>query len=32
MLTFLRSLLFSAGMLVTVVAWGALVPLVAALP
>ncbi|ANX04507.1 lysophospholipid acyltransferase family protein [Immundisolibacter cernigliae] len=32
MLTFLRSLLFSAGMLVTVIAWGALVPLVAALP
>jgi len=32
MLTFLRSVLFSAGMLVTVVAWGALVPLVAALP
>lgn len=32
MLTFLRSLLFSAGMLVTVIAWGALVPVVAALP
>lgn len=32
MLTFLRSLLFSAGMVVTVIAWGALVPLVAALP
>ncbi len=32
MLTFLRSLLFSAGMLVTIVAWGALVPLVCLLP
>ena len=32
MLTFLRSLLFSAGMLVTVIAYGALVPLVAVLP
>ncbi|MFZ5493608.1 MAG: lysophospholipid acyltransferase family protein [Pseudomonadota bacterium] len=32
MLTFLRSLLFSAGMLVTVIAYGALVPLTALLP
>jgi 1-acyl-sn-glycerol-3-phosphate acyltransferase len=32
MLTFLRSLLFSAGMLVTVIAYGALVPLVAVFP
>jgi 1-acyl-sn-glycerol-3-phosphate acyltransferase len=32
MLTFLRSLLFSAGMLVTVIAYGALVPLVMLLP
>lgn len=32
MLIFLRSLLFSAGMLVTVIAYGALVPLVAVFP
>ena len=32
MLTFLRSLTFSAGMLVTIIAYGALVPLVALLP
>ena len=32
MLTFLRSLAFSAGMLVTVIAYGALVPLIALLP
>lgn len=32
MLTFLRSLLFSAGMLVTIIAYGAVVPLVALFP
>uniref|UniRef100_UPI0035638266 lysophospholipid acyltransferase family protein n=1 Tax=Immundisolibacter sp. TaxID=1934948 RepID=UPI0035638266 len=32
MLTFLRSLTFSAGMLATIIAYGALVPLVALLP